>query len=442
MRPTLKYVNGIYNRIQQGNLSSRFANAASWAIIGAIAGRGITLISYIWVARILTQEIYGEFGILRSTINMFTVFAGMGLGATASKYIAQFRNANPSKAGEIYTLSNFLIFFIGGLFALLLFTLAPCIANNSLNAPHLVEEIKIGAIVLFFIAINSVQNGALAGFENFKAIAFNTFYSGCIQASLIIWGCYWKGLYGILIGWGIGCFVCYLLNQHSIHKQLKKYQIKFTIHRVRKESFTILWKFSLPSLLASVMVMPVLWWAKTFLIEKSSYTEMAIFDAAEQWYTMVLFIPSTLSQIILPLLANTLAEGTTNQYSKLVKINILLNVSIALTFSLFVILIGPFIMGLYGKDFIDIKTLAFMMGTTIASSACNVVGQVIASQDKMWLGFVFNLLWATWVVLFTVLFIGYFNMAAAGLALAIFVSYTIHFICQTIYIKQFKYLNS
>ena len=432
----------LYNKVQQGNLSYRFVHAASWAVIGAIAARGITLISYIWVARILAQEVYGEFGILRSTINMFTVFAGMGLGATASKYIAQFRNSNPNKAGEIYMLSNFLILFIGGLFAVLLFFLAPYIADSSLHAPHLTNEIKVGAIVLFFIAVNSVQNGALSGFEDFKSIALNTFYSGSIQAVCLIVGCYWNGLLGMLIGWGIGCCSCYLLNRHSIHKQLKKYQIKYIFNRIPKDNLTILWKFSLPSLLASIMVMPVLWWSKTYLIGKSDYAEMAVFDVTEQWSTMVLFIPSTLSQIILPLLTNTLVEGTANQYSKLIKVNIFLNVCVAFLFSLFVLLIGPFIMGLYGENFINLKALAFMMGTTIASSACNVVGQVIASQDKMWLGFVFNLLWATWVALFTVLFVGYFNMAAAGLALAIFVSYTIHFICQTIYIKQFKYLNS
>lgn len=97
-------------RICLTDLSNRLFHSASWALVGAVVGRGITMLTYIIVARLLTQEVYGEFGILRSTINMFTVFAGMGLGSTASKYISQYRNVNPTKAGDIYTLSNILIF--------------------------------------------------------------------------------------------------------------------------------------------------------------------------------------------------------------------------------------------------------------------------------------------------------------------------------------------
>lgn len=78
-------------------------------------------------------------------------------------------------------------------------------------------------------------------------------------------------------------------------------------------------EISVPSLLASVMVGPVLWWTKTYLISRSSYSEMAVYDVAEQWYTIVLFVPVTLAQIILPMLTNTLEEGSKEQYLKLVK---------------------------------------------------------------------------------------------------------------------------
>lgn len=421
---------------QLSGLSSRLAHSASWALVGAVVGRGISMLSYIWVARLLTQAVYGEFGILRSTINMFTVFAGMGLGATASKYIAQYRNTDATKAGDIYTLSNILIFFIAAVFSALLFFFSSYIANYSLHAPDLSDEIKIGAIVLFFITVNSVQNGALAGFEDFKSIAVNTFVSCCIQATLLIAGCYWKGIYGMLIGWGVGCFSCYLLNRRSIRIQLIKYKISTAVHHIRKTDLMVLWRFSLPALLASIMVGPVLWWTKTFLVSHSNYEEMAIFDVAEQWYTMVLFVPSTLAQIILPMLTNVLEEGSPRQYLKLIKFNLSINILISLILSVLMVLIGPYVMGIYGKGFVDTHTLTLMMAATVASSACNVVGQVIASRDKMWHGFGFNFVWAVWIILFTFLFVGYYDMGAKGLALAIFLGYLSHFILQAIYIKK------
>lgn len=423
-------------RIRLTDISGRLFHSASWALVGAIGGRGITMLTYIVVARLLTQDVYGEFGILRSTINMFTVFAGMGLGATASKYISQYRNVNPKKAGDIYILSNILIFIIASIFTSILFFSSSYIAEHSLHASYLSDEIKIGAIVLFFVTVNSVQNGALAGFEDFKSISINTVISSCVQAVFLIVGCYWSGIYGALIGWGIGCFSCYLLNRRSIHLQLKKYKLPFKIRRLHKEELTILWKFSFPSLLASVMVGPVLWWTKTYLISRSGYNEIAVYDVAEQWYTIVLFIPSTLAQIILPMLSNTLEEGSKRQYLKIVKINLAINVLTSLLLSLFIILIGPYIMSFYGKGFVDIRTMSIMMMATVASSACNVVGQVIASREKMWYGFAFNMLWALIFILLTVFCVGSLRMEASGLALAFLLSYVTHFILQIIYLSR------
>lgn len=423
-------------RICLTDISGRLFHSASWALVGAIGGRGITMLTYIVVARLLTQEAYGEFGILRSTINMFTVFAGMGLGATASKYISQYRNVNPTKAGDIYILSNILIFFISLIFTLILFFSSSYIAEYSLHAPYLSDEIKVGAIVLFFVTVNSVQNGALAGFEDFKSISINTVISSCVQAVFLIIGCYWSGIYGALIGWGIGCFSCYLLNRRSIHLQLKKYKLSFKIRRLRKEELAILWKFSFPSLLASAMVGPVLWWTKTFLVSRSGYNEIAVYDVAEQWYTIVLFVPATLAQIILPMLSNALEEGSRREYLNLVKTNLAINVSVSLLLSLFMILVGPYIMGFYGKGFVDIRTMSIMMMATVASSACNVVGQVIASRDKMWYGFAFNMLWAVIFILLTVFCVGSLGMEASGLALAFLLSYVVHFILQIVYLSR------
>lgn len=424
---------------QFSDLSNRLIRSASWTLIGSIVGKGITMISYIWVARILTQNVYGEFGILRSTINMFTIFAGMGLGATAAKYISQYRNTNPIKAGNIYTLSNLLIYFLATLFTLGIYFFAPIIAESSLKAPHLCNDIRIGSIILFFITVNSVQNGALSGFEDFKSIAINTFISSCIQAVSIVIGCYINGISGMLIGWGIGCLSCYILNRKSINKHLVKNKITVYIKNIHKSDFNILWRFSLPTLLASVLVGPVLWWTKTFLASKSSYNEVAVFDVAEQWYTMVLFIPTALGQIILPMLTNTMEEGTIKQYIKLVKTNLIINIGISLILSMLVISLGPIILGFYGEGFLNVKALAFMMLTTVASSACNVVGQVIASRDKMWYGFSFNLLWAILLILYTIFFVGNLGYGASGLALAMLLAYLSHFVLQAIYIWKVIY---
>lgn len=90
------------------------------------------------------------------------------------------------------------------------------------------------------------------------------------------------------------------------------------------------------------------------------------------------------------------------------------------------------IMCFYGNDFNDVKPLYVLMISTIFMSFCNVVGQVIASEDKMWLGVLFNAIWACWVILFSFFFRTY---GATGLALTILISYALHFFAQSLYIK-------
>jgi len=62
-----------------------------------------------------------------------------------------------------------------------------------------------------------------------------------------------------------------------------------------------------------------------------------------------------------------------------------------------------------------------------------VVGLAISSRAKMWVGFLFNAVWAVMVIGFSILFIN-LGMRARGLALAITVAYVIHTTAQLIYV--------
>ena len=275
----------------QSSLKQRLLKGSFWSLLGAITGKGFVLISLILVARIIGQHAYGELGIIRSTINMFIAVSGMGIGYTASKYIAQYRNLDPQKAGDIYGLSNIISISIALIGAVILVLCAQYIADNSLKSPHLAIDIQIGSAVLFFATVNGIQSGALSGFEAFKSLAINTFISGAVQSLFLVLLSTFYGIHGCVAAFGIGCMLLAFLNSYSIKKELNKYGITYKIKTIKKNTFNVLWKFSFPALLSSLIVIPVLWWAKTYLVRHSGYSEMAVFDVADQWSLMALFIP-------------------------------------------------------------------------------------------------------------------------------------------------------
>ncbi len=81
------------------------------------------------------KAIYGELGIVRSTVAMFGAFAGLSLGLTATKHVAEFRLTDPLRAGRILALSGVVAFGSGAIVAIACFALAPWLAAHTLAAP-------------------------------------------------------------------------------------------------------------------------------------------------------------------------------------------------------------------------------------------------------------------------------------------------------------------
>ena len=85
----------LWHRIEASDIGYRLARGGFWLLCGTVVSKALWLLASILVARMLGKETFGEFGIIRSTVEMFGVFAGFGLGLTATKYIAEFRRTDP-----------------------------------------------------------------------------------------------------------------------------------------------------------------------------------------------------------------------------------------------------------------------------------------------------------------------------------------------------------
>jgi O-antigen/teichoic acid export membrane protein len=439
---TYLQIKQIIQKIKTSDIATRLTTGAFWSLLGNIAGKGFILLAFILVAKIIGKEPYGELGMIRSTIMMFSVFAGAGIGLTASRHIALYRNTDIQKVHEIYCLSKYVSISMGLLIAILLCVFAPLIAVQSLRAPHLAGEIRIGAIVLFFTTLNNAQNGVLLGFERFKSSAINIIIAGFIQLLFLTIGAYYWGTSGVIGGMGMGAFALYFLNQHVIRSNISGVILRQTkAKQICKNTLPILWKFSFPAIMSSILVIPALWWCKTLMVQQAGFNHMADYDVAEQWNTIILFIPSTLGSMLVPILSNTLAQGTKSQYSKIVKINIIINVIITSIIVVFICLLASFILRRYGVEFTDKKTFYILILSAIPNTVCAVLGHVIASKGKMWVGFTLNFIWAVWCIVFSIIFIEKMNYGAVGLAMAVLVAYILHMLSSYITWKYWRGLK-
>lgn len=423
-----------FRRIEDSSIGSRLASGVFWSMAGSLISRGLMLIASILVARMLGRIGYGEFGMIRSTVNMFVVFAGFGLGMTATKHVAEFFKHDPERAGRILALSGVFALTSGTLVALAVFTLAPWLAAKTINAPQLTPPIRIGAFILLINGLNGAQTGALAGFEAFKTIAKVNLWVGIASFPLLVGGAYWGGVQGAV--WALLLNMClnWLLNHLALRKVTARHHVPFTFHGCWNE-WPILWKFSLPVALGGFMISPVLWGCNALLVNQpEGYAQMGIFDAANQWRIAILFIPGMVGQVVLPMLSSLHGYGDLEGYWKVLKYNIILNGSFGLIAAILVTGAGSWIMRGYGEGFVEgYWVLVLLVFSAVLVAINQVVGQAIASRGKTWIGFVFNCFWSGILLIFSVWFLsrGY---GAFGLALAYFFSYLLHTLWQTIYL--------
>ncbi|WP_291065467.1 MULTISPECIES: oligosaccharide flippase family protein [unclassified Empedobacter] len=428
-------LNIIFKKFLSNDVNQSIIKNSFWLLIGTLFSKLFLLGATIVTARILGKIEYGEFGIIKSTINMFITFAELGLGLTATKFISEYKKTEPVKVGKIIILSNIFSILFGLCFSVLIILFSSDLAKQ-INASHLSGNIEFAALILFFSVLNGAQNGILVGLESFKNLAINNIIAGIISFVLQILGSYKFGLNGLIFGFSMNFFILFILNFLSIYKITKStYNIRFfSIDNFSEIS--VLWKFSLPAVLSGVAVNPVVWICNNFLVNQSKgYNEMANFDIGNQWRLTILFIPTVLAQIALPMLSKSANNKTNFKY--IFYQNLKLNIIVSSLFTLLIICLSPFILKLYGEKYDDaLIPFIIMILTTGIIAVNNVIGQALASKSKMWIAFFFNVIWGLMLIFLSYYFIVLLNYKAIGLALAYIISYLIHTVIQFLFYKR------
>ena len=243
-----------------------------------------------------------------SSIELFGIFGGFGLGLTATKYIGEFKRRDPERAARILAMSNLTAYVTGAIFSLILFLFSAQIATGPLAAPHLALPLRISALVLFLTCVDGAQTGALAGFEAFNHLARLQLVKGLLNLPCLVGGFYLGKLPGILWGLALSRFIGLVLNRIYLNREARKAGVPLIFSGFRSE-LPILWKFSVPAFFAGVMVAPVNWFCSTLLVHQhDGYREMGAYNAANQWFSLLLFIPTALATGIVPILSDTLGE--------------------------------------------------------------------------------------------------------------------------------------
>jgi O-antigen/teichoic acid export membrane protein len=429
------WLSSFKERLSESPIAYRLARGAFWSLIGGVGSRALTLVSSIIVARLLGKEGFGEVGMVQSTIGLFGVFAGFGLGSTATKYIAEYRVKNPEKAGRILNLTLVISLISGGIMMFACLAMSPWLAEKTLNRSELTPLLGAGALLLFISTLGGVQSAALSGFESFRAIARITIWQGA-AAPLVAIPCVWfYGVQGAIASFTINAAIGLILCTIALSSECKNFRIpqKFD-SSFWSERFT-LWKFALPSMFSALMVVPTVWITNTILVnQQGGYGELGLFNAANQWRMLIIFLPGLLTSAMLPVLSETHGREDKSDFVRTVTLNLKVTWIVALPLTVFVVSLNKQLAMLFGKQFLGAeKMISYLMIACFLSIVNGSVGSALAGSGRMWTGTFMNLGWSIVLIISSILLIP--HIGGLGLATAYFIAYLFHTIWVMLYVE-------
>jgi len=187
----------------------------------------------------------------------------------------------------------------------------------------------------------------------------------------------------------------------------------------------VIFNFSLPAALSGIMVSPANWICVAMLVNQADgYHEMGIYNAANQWYAALIFLPNLLGQVLLPILSRGMGDKDIASAKKVLSMSMLINLIATVPALVVLSIMSTWIMALYGKDFsVGGLTLIIVLITATLTSIQNPVGQLIAASNVMWTGFIMNLGWAIVFIVMTMMMV---HWGSTGIAAARAIAYLVH----------------
>lgn len=371
--------------------SSPLFRDSFWAVLGNIIEKGLSLISGVIVARLLTKEIYGEYGVLKDSLLMIGTFSSFGLAYTATKFIAEKHTKENTDLPGVYAIhitSTIITVIASAIVGVLSFIYSDLIADL-INISHLADFIKYLSVAIVFNALNAMQIGELSGFGAYKKMSINNALIGIVTFVTTIPLTYYKGLQGAILALLIANIARFIVNRFTLKDYIPLF---FRLDkRTILSTFVDISSFSLPIALQETLYSLSHWTMMLIMIKMSDFGEIGIMTAANQWAFVLLFVPGTLKNVSLAYLSKTNNDLGENRGI----LKTLLAVNFAMTFIPFIIFVvlSRWICSLYGDSYDGLQMVyVAVLGAAVVNSLANVLSSELMAYKQNWYLFAYRLL--------------------------------------------------
>lgn len=419
-------------------VAHRLVLGAVWSLLGSAAARLLSLLAGVVAARVLGKAAFGQFGIIQSTVGMFAVLGGFGIGSSCTKFVSEARLSDPNRASSVIAHSRSIAAVTGALAATALVLGAAPLANLALAAPQLTLAIRLGAPLLLFGSLSGAQLGALAGLQDFRGIAQVNFLAGLISFPLTALGVVIAGVEGAVVATAFSSLAAWLLAERRVRVTALALDLPLRPNGNPGDLRPLL-AFALPIVLLSVLGAPVTWVCNSMLARSpQGYDALGSLSATGQWFTIVVFMSSNLGQALFPTISERAGASDLTSIRRLLSRLTLANLAVGLPVTILASAAHPFILSLYGGDYAGdgllLITVLFSAWTYCFHIFFN---QALIATGHPWLSFWMHLVWALVFVVATSQFLA---LGALGFSIGRLLSYFVQVLGTAILLNRAGFL--
>lgn len=375
-------------------------SGTAWSAGGNLLGRLFGFIGTVIGARLLGVAGFGAFSFVQSTVGVVNAYAGMGVGTTATRYVAS-QGEDESAARSVSKKLICFGFITAAVAAVAVGAGAPWIAATLLNRPELGSAVRVAAfLVLAGVAWESVQ-GALSGYREFARIALCTAVAGIVGLAAIASLTPVYQLPGFILAQALASMAAVVVGLGVLAR-------RWRAQRERSgnggERLGTMLRFGAVFLASNAILAPVMWLVAWRLSALPNGLEgLGFWGAAHQLKNIVALLPGLVSQVALPLLAFQSGRQQGSQFRTVLRSSVLISGVAVLPLGILLMLFAVPLLSLFGADFRAGAGLAYAV---IAGSICHLfampvvhaltIGNVnlTAMVNLVWAGVILAVVWS------------------------------------------------
>ncbi|MDQ3269078.1 MAG: oligosaccharide flippase family protein [Pseudomonadota bacterium] len=364
--------------------ASRFARD-SFLLTGVTAvERVAALLQTILIARALGIVEYGIYGLLFTSIGFVASIAGLQMGLTATVLVARYRDTEKAKAAAVIGNVTRFALLVALAFWVLSLPFAGELSAWLLRSPDYATAILLGCVFIGASLLSGVQDGIAQGFEDFRAVAVSRFVAAAVTLAAMYPAALAAGLNGVIAAILAGV----LLKAILLQRVIRAHRVALSIPRrgsgVPFRGMVL--GFSLPSMLASMILGGVIWWG-SFLLSRlpSGFESVALVNTGLQWRGPVLMLAASLGSVAVPIFSRLAGQGGGQDAERFRRRMLWLNGVAAVLVSVMIIVLSGPLLGLYGSEFRGGSLIfAILVATTVPMVLANVHMQELVGAGLMW----------------------------------------------------------